>query len=245
MPFILSRQPGIVSVIPGPANVAQLMLRIDRQAPYSLFRSIVVGLGISSACKFSLRHMFGGDAFVYTFGDSVGRVMLTGLAFSSYCSDNNQELGIERVAAYYNANRLSFREEPIFLTIGSRLSFKLYLAGIETKVEDPAQQIWRFDMMFLAVPPVLPRLRDKDDNDADGENVIGDAGGVIADAGGVAADGGADVTFDDYIISSSSPDYDAGGWSTNRSVLPLSAPGFDAYKTGTITPKVSSFLLAD
>jgi hypothetical protein len=28
-------------------------------------------------------------------------------------------------------------------------------------------------------------------------------------------------------------------------VLPLSAPGFDAYKTGTITPKVSSFLLAD
>jgi hypothetical protein len=188
--------------------------------------------------------MFGGDAFIYTFGDSVGRVMLTGLAFSNYCSDNNQELGIERVAAYYNANRLSFREEPIFLTVGSRLSFKLYLAGIETKVEDPAQQIWRFDMMFLAVPPVLPRLQNKD-NAADDGNAIGDAGGVIADAGGVAADGGADVTFDDYILSDSATNYDSGGWSVDRSVLPLVAPGFDAYKTGTTTPKVTSFVLAD
>lgn len=242
MPFILSRQPGIVAVIPGPANVAQLMLRIDRRAPYSLFRSIVIGLGISSACKFSLRHMFGGDAFIYTFGDSVGRVMLTGLAFSNYCDDNNTELGIEKVAAYYNANRLSFREDPIFLTVGSRLSFKLYLAGIETRVEDPAQQIWRFDMMFLAVPPVLPRMKDKGKKEDDAGGIVGlgeDIAGVGAD---IAADGS---TFDDYIISGTGTEYDSGGWASDRAILPVAASGFNAYKTGPTTPKVSSFLLAD
>ncbi len=240
MPFILSRQPGIVAVIPGPANVAQLMLRIDRRAPYSLFRSIVIGLGISSACKFSLRHMFGGDAFIYTFGDSVGRVMLTGLAFSNYCDDNNTELGIEKVAAYYNANRLSFREDPIFLTVGSRLSFKLYLAGIETRVEDPAQQIWRFDMMFLAVPPVLPRMKDKKEDVAVGIVGLGeDIDGVGAGIGGDGA------TFDDYIISGTGTEYDSGGWASDRAILPVAASGFNAYKTGPTTPKVSSFLLAD
>lgn len=249
MPFILSRQPGIVSVIPGPANVAQLMLRIDRAAPYALFRSIVIGLGISSACKFSLRHMFGGDAFIYTFGDSVGRVMLTGLAFANYCDDNNNVLGIERVAAYYNANRLSFREDPIYLTVGSSLSFKLYLAGIETKVEDPSQQIWRFDMMFLAVPPVLPRLTDKK------AGAAGNAGGAAG--GAVAGSGTSNETLEGTIASTSFAtgglglgteslrNYDSGGWASDSTVIPVTADGYDAYKTGPTTPKVSSFSLAD
>lgn len=195
--------------------------------------------------------MFGGDAFIYTFGDSVGRVMLTGLAFANYCDDNNRALGIERVAAYYNANRLSFREDPIFLTVGSKLSFKLYLAGIETRVEDPAQQIWRFDMMFLSVPPVLPRLQDKKKANGAG------AGGGGNVAGGGAVDetkyGGTEAgtappanTYGGNVTSSSETrNYDSGGWASDSAIIPVSADGYAAYKTGPVTPKVSSFSLAD
>jgi ABC-type oligopeptide transport system substrate-binding subunit len=77
---------------------------------------------------------------------------LSGIAPAAACSDNGNELGIEKVDKYYEENKLTERERPLTVTLGASTSFTAYLSGIQMDVADPQNRIYQFDMS-LELPP--------------------------------------------------------------------------------------------
>lgn len=235
--LLLSNKPGQVFVFNNTAQPAQTFIRLDNRAPYAIFKSIVTRVAVSSSCNFQVRHTLGGDAFIYTFGDKVGRVFITGLAFGSYCDDGaDAGLGIERVAAYYNANRLAVRAKPIFMTIGRNLTLRMYLANLDIDVEDPGQQIWRFQMSLLEAPNVAPKLISKSPEAATGAGVV--AGGIIGAIAGKTA-----------VLAANTPAYssaamDRGGFDAAKPTLDANLADYAPLNSGPLTPAVTPFSLA-
>lgn len=233
--MLLSDSPGRVYVFNNTAQPAQAFIRLDNAAPYGIFKSIVTRVAVSSSCNFQVRHSLGGDAFLYTFGDRVGRVFVTGLSFGSYCDEGvGVGLGVERVAAYYNSNRLALRAKPIFMTIGRNLTLRMYLAGLDIDVEDPGRQIWRFQMSFLEAPNVLPKLISKIPASA-GDTAGGVAGGLVA--GSVGSLGANAAVY-------SSATMDTGGFDAAKPTLDAGLADYAPLNSGPLIPAVTPFALS-
>lgn len=249
--LILSSQPGRVFAFTEAGQPAQAFIRLDGLAAYGIFKSIVTRVAVSSACNFQVRHTVGSDKFIYTFGDRIGKVFVTGLSFDAYCDEFAGSLGIERVAAYYNANRLAFRSSPIFMTIGRVLTLRMFLAGLDIDVEDPAQRIWRYQLSFLEVPNSLPRLINR--RGGGGGTTVGDGDTV----GGSGTGGEVTVTTtvgDGETITIDAaksarvlgPAADAGGF--DPAGVPLDAElggDYSPLYTGAALPAVTPFSLND
>ena len=234
--MLLSNRPGQVFVFNNTAQPAQAFIRLDNQAPYAIFKSVVTRVAVSSSCNFQVRHTLGGDAFLYTFGDKVGRVFVTGLSFGAYCDDNGDAgLGIERVVAYYNVNRLALRAKPIFMTIGRNLTLRMYLASLDIDVEDPGQQIWRFQMSLLEAPDVLPKLLSKIPASTAGGAATDVAGGIVAGTTGLLG-----VNAEAH----SSPTMDMGGYDAAKPTADAGLTGYAPLGSGPVIPDVTPFSLS-
>ena len=165
---------GSVAIFQDPTIPASVTFRMDGWQGFNGFKSIVTRVAVSSSCNFQVLHTLGGDAFIYVFGDRVGQIIVSGLAFEMICDaaapkDGEpaaaaappDKTGIELVRDYYKQNRLVTKKTPINMTIGSGLTLKMYLGGLNLDVEDAANKIWRFSMVLVEVPEALPKLADE------------------------------------------------------------------------------------
>ena len=231
--LMISSQLGQVHAVTNPAQPAQAFIRLDGQATYSVFKSIVTRVAVSSACNFQVRHTVGSDKFIYTFGDRIGRAFVTGLSFSSYCDEGDSSiLGIQRVVAYYNSNRLALRAKPVLMTIGRNLTLRMYLAGIDIDVEDPAQQIWRYQLSFLEVPDSLPSLTSK--------------AGKSGKNGNTTTTKTGDAAVNREMLAANAEAYtsntvDVGGYDAAKRTVDAELNGFAPLGAGALVPTITPF----
>lgn len=237
MPLIVfSHQAGQVTTFADPAFPGQLSLKLTNWGTARRMKAIITRANLSASCNFQLMHALGGDAYLYVFGDRVGQSTLSGLAFETFCEEDQSNIGIEQVRKYYNENRLSAREMPLKITIGGGMSIKAYLAAFNADVEDAANRIWRFSLSFLEPPEPLPKKKKVNEDEADG--VLPDDGAGVDDER--PAQAGPVYSLDER--RELSTDTDAGGYDPGLSVDPMAAgSGYSAYNSGPKLPSISGF----
>jgi hypothetical protein len=92
----------------------------------------------------------GGPVYVYVFGDLMGNVSISGIAFAGLC-DNRGQTGIQEVFRYYNANRASQRSEVITATYGSETT-EGFLTELVLRPRSPELMLTSFDMTIRTLP---------------------------------------------------------------------------------------------
>jgi len=114
-------------------------------------KSIITRVMVAKMGNFQFMHTLGDGIFLYVFGDRIGQITLSGLAFDNNCASGNP-IGVEQILAYYDANRVAAREQPIRVTIGTGTTFNAYLGQISTQIADPSSRIFTFDMPLILIP---------------------------------------------------------------------------------------------
>jgi len=220
---MFSKAAGLVSAFPDPTIPIKASLRMEGWGGFDEFKAIVTRVTVSSQGNYQFLHTLGGDVFIYVFGDRVGQLSVSGLAFDSTCDDPAGSIGVERVFSYYNSNRVAARKTPIKVTIGLATTVKAYLIGLGADVADPKSRIWQYNMQLALIPEPL-REEEFDPNSSESGTHEEDSGSEDSYSGG------------DFPTASSSG-VDTGGAVTGSAVSTPVAGGFGyaAYGTGPAT----------
>lgn len=107
-------------------------------------------------------HTLGNFIYIYVFGDRIGQLGISGLAFHTTCGDGSevaavfrgQEIGLEEAMRFYRENKLSKNPNPVKVTIGLNTTFQCFLTGAHFDIVDPQNKICQFDFQFALVPEV-------------------------------------------------------------------------------------------
>jgi len=110
--------------------------------------------------------------YAYVFGDQMGSITLSGLAFSSRCEDDKN--GIKELFEYYDENRASVKKEVVTVTIADK-AFSGFLIAMNVQPQDPEHMISSFNMDVA----VLPEKK----NGGGGDEGGGDVAEALAAAG--------------------------------------------------------------
>lgn len=90
--------------------------------------------------------------YVYTFGERVGQVELSGFAFQGLCGQDKTTTGIDDIKDFYDNNRLSSRGTPILISLGITTALQAFLVGFGVGIADPQSGLAQFTLS-LTYPP--------------------------------------------------------------------------------------------
>lgn len=134
--------PGVPSTVSGP-------FALDGWGGYGSFRSIIGRASTAYSCNYQFMHTLGNSIYVYSFGDKVGQISVSGLAFNKGCGAS--EIGLNSVRNYYQKNKLSVRSDPLKLTLGGTTMLGM-LVGIDDGTQDPSVPMFPFNLHFALIP---------------------------------------------------------------------------------------------
>jgi hypothetical protein len=152
MTVIFSENAGVVTSFEDPAAPAHMLFRMDNWEGFDKFQAIITGVMITTQGSFQFLHTLGGKIFVYVFGDRMGQINISGMAFDTACDGSG--MGIEQVMVYYSDNRIANRVEPVKITIGPDLTMRCYLVGFGAKQNtgNAGSRTYSFNMQLSHVP---------------------------------------------------------------------------------------------
>ena len=166
--IIFSKAAGQVQSLPDQTLPANVSLRLEGWGGFTGFKSIITRVTVAAKGNYQFLHTLGGQVFIYVFGDRIGQLSVTGVAFDSTCGDPAGTLGIEHVLNYFSANRMANRKTPIKLTIGATTTLQAYLLDTMADVADTKARLWQFTLVMALVPrDEAKRRRVNDDDDDD------------------------------------------------------------------------------
>lgn len=142
----------MVASFPDPTLPATTTLNVEGWGGFQGFKSIITRVNVAAQGNFQFLHTLGGNIYVYVFGDRVGSLGISGLAFDSVCDDAAGTIGIERVLDYYAQNRIANRKTPVKVTIGVKTTLAGYLVAVAGDVVDPKSKIYQFNLQFILAP---------------------------------------------------------------------------------------------
>jgi hypothetical protein len=150
--IVFTGQPGRVVALtdPGLAGVVGLVA-VNPSLQYQQQRAVITRLTVSQQSNFQFLHTLGSSIYVFSFGDRVGQLTLSGLCFTD-CSTGDS--GIEEMLAYYNANRLAARQDQVEVIIGST-SIRGFLVGSTIDIVRPEDQLGQFALNISTLPERL------------------------------------------------------------------------------------------
>lgn len=156
--IVFSNTGGRVVVVDQPGLPASIAVRLENFGGFATMRSIITSVRISTRGNFQFLHTIGESVHVSVFGDKIGQMAVAGLAFDRDCVSPGGLTGIERVAAYYNRNRIAGRSTPLRLSIGTGLALSAMLIGLDTNVANLENRLHEFTL-HLALIPKPPSVR--------------------------------------------------------------------------------------
>lgn len=89
------------------------------------------------------------SVYVYVFGDLMGQVIISGVAFAARCE--GEESGMEDVFNYYRDYRASQRQEPVSVTFGKE-SVSGFLTDVSLSSRDPDLMTMDFKFAVRTLP---------------------------------------------------------------------------------------------
>lgn len=133
----------------GSISLASVIPSID----WTTRRSIITRVTVSQRGNFQFLHTLGNDIYIYTFGDRIGSVTISGLAMASDCdASSDAQHGVEKILAWYSDNRLAQRKSPVLVTIGAQTVIEGFVAGNDCDVVDPSIQLVQYNLSLITLP---------------------------------------------------------------------------------------------
>lgn len=158
MPNIFSSKPGSVTAV-GSSNPLPLKVTMGSWGDYASFKAIITEAGVNRGGRFQFLYSMRDFIYFYSFGELLGEISISGIAFSSACPGEGgtagSKSGFEHVLDYYEKNRISRIGSPISISIGTA-GFSAFLTNIGVVAQDAQQQIAPFKMKFLFPPNPRP-----------------------------------------------------------------------------------------
>lgn len=150
---IFEGTPGRVLRISDPALPATIrpIVTPDPAITFSQERSIINRITISQQTNHQFLHTLGNDIFIYVFGDRMGRVVLSGISVTEECNSGDREHGLEKMLRFYRNNKLSSRQNPVQIAIGSTV-FTGFITGMTNDLADPKTWLVQFALTVAIVP---------------------------------------------------------------------------------------------
>ncbi len=116
--------------------------------------SIVTRMTLSQQVNLQFLHTIGSGIYVYTFGDRMGQMSLSGLAFSCACPPTDSTLsspGVELIYNWFKDNRASKKQAPIRTTIG-KTPIEGFVTAFTSDVVDPASGLVQWGITMATLP---------------------------------------------------------------------------------------------
>src|SRR5262249_3869460 len=129
-----------------------MTLAFDDWGGFETEVSVVTGIAVQFRGGHQVTHALDDFAWLYTFGERVGPMTVSGVCFAGSC-DGEDRHGIEGVLAYYGRKRLTRDGTPLTFAIGLRTAIEAFLVGVGTSMNDPAAGLGQFSLQLVAVPP--------------------------------------------------------------------------------------------
>lgn len=153
MPVFFNGSPGRVVALQDPAVPGNVKsVTVDDFGGFDTMKAFITRVTVAKRGNYQFLHSLNNVIHLYTFGDRMGQLTISGLAAASVCKDNGNSIGIEKVDQYYERNKISARERPLVITLGAGTSFSAYLSDYRADVADPQNRIYQFDMSLQLLP---------------------------------------------------------------------------------------------
>ncbi len=153
MPVFFDGTPGRVIALQDPALPGGVKsLVVDDFGGFDQMKAFITRVTVAKRGNYQFLHSLGNAIHLYTFGDRMGQLTISGLAAATTCGNNGTALGIEKVDQYYERNKLTARERPLVVTLGASTSFTAYLSGYRADVADAENRLYQFDMTLELLP---------------------------------------------------------------------------------------------
>ena len=157
--IVFEGEPGRVVAFRDPAIPGNIkpLVRVEPELGFTQQRSIITRLTMSQQTSHQFMHTLGGDIYIYVFGDRIGQITISGLAFGSDCSDGeaanpDDEYGIERTLQWYGQNKLAARNSPVVVQLG-RTPIRGFVTDMTADIVDPKTWISQYNLTLKVIPP--------------------------------------------------------------------------------------------
>ena len=112
-----------------------------------------VGFSQDSATQFmqSLKRV----VYVYTFGERMGTIEVSGVVFLRPCTTNPFALantGVDEIFDFYKEFTVSNRSEPVAITLGRGNRMQGFLRGLRSTFQRPESGMIGFTLIFASLP---------------------------------------------------------------------------------------------
>jgi hypothetical protein len=159
---IFETNPGTVVAIQ--TDATPFSLYVGNWGDYDGFKSIITGFEVQTQDGVQFMHSLQDFIYVYTFGERIGNISVSGISFFDDCTDPIYH-GLEYVYGYYLANRTSERGAPISLVMGLSSPFYGFLVGLSMGLTDPDSMLGQFRMEFKTIPePTILSIPDQEED---------------------------------------------------------------------------------
>lgn len=162
---LLASRPGYVVAIED-TDVLPVKISLDDWNGFDSMISILTSIGIRTSGNTQFLHTLRNFIYVYSFGDRISDLVISGLAFNRSCTSIGPEpdpadpsvvssptdSGLERLLDYYDRNKTSHREQALSIAIGRRPALQGFLSELSVNLDDPATMVARFSLGIKYLP---------------------------------------------------------------------------------------------
>lgn len=113
-------------------------------------KTIITGLGVSQGANVQFQHSLKNAIYVYSFGDRMGAVKVSGLGFAEDCRGGGQS-GVEELLRYYAAHRISENGELVEVRIGAQ-PVRGYLVACDIGIASPELMTYAWNLTIATLP---------------------------------------------------------------------------------------------
>ncbi len=165
MPLLFQTRPGQVVRMDDPAiqcsaidEERRATFGLDPSITFNVERSIVTRIAVSQSTNVQFLHTLGSQVFIYVFGDRIGTIGLSGLSFICACDGDIDTNGPEQIFLWYKRNRVSQRQTPVRLIVGSEV-IEGFVTGHSFEVVDPSLTLTQWNLELMSLPEVGEQRR--------------------------------------------------------------------------------------
>jgi len=157
MTMLFVTQPGQVVAFQE-VGALPLTIFLEGWPGYPSIRAAITQVTGQSMGNFQFLHTLREFIYVYVFGERIGEMMISGVAFSDTCNGGGMS-GPEQIAAYYNQYRLSSYGQLVSIQIGLSGASRLrgFLTGFQMAAVDAEHQLTQFTLRFNTFTPEANR----------------------------------------------------------------------------------------
>ena len=157
MAIFFSTAPGKVIRIDSQGLLLPFQIAMTNWGGFGTQQAIITQGGVQLDGAFQFLHTLNDFIYVYTFGDRIGELMVSGVTFLDNCAGQAVS-GFESVLGYYYANRIANLGGPVKVSFGSTALgvFQGFLTGMKVDIVDSESLLGQFAYRLNVFPVAAP-----------------------------------------------------------------------------------------